>query len=521
MRRARQFAVMLLLISIGGMSFAAPAAYAEGFDQASASAVWGQALAFISPRALEPLSMAQMAIWGLGGITAIDPDLSVKLQSGQLRLYGPDQILLVVNAPAAGDAPGWGHACAVVADKAYSSSAALRQAGTQGIIRSFFDELFNHFDPYSRYEAPQEAQQDELTLQGAAGLGMSVLRRGHEVLIDQVAADGPADQAGLKPGFQVLAIDGIKAGMIGLDQLQADLAGPAGSTAQLRVRAPGDTAQTITLTRADIPRQSVIVVPRKSVLEIRIIGFDHGTADQFTSALAQGLGATPAPAGIVIDLRGNRGGLLREAVLTADTLLASGEVTSTAGRDPAANKVWRAEGGDIAAGLPVVVLVDGQTASAAEILSAALADNRRAVVVGSETLGKGLVQNMTGLVDGGELFITWSRVLAPLGWPLQGLGVLPQVCTALGDQALASQIAALDQGRNLMSAALAQSRQARAPMPLAEILAIRDQCPATVGGNADYQTAKDLIDDPSAYQAALIVKPGQLKPEKAQLVAAP
>ncbi|HQU02879.1 MAG TPA: S41 family peptidase, partial [Acetobacteraceae bacterium] len=361
---------MLLLISIGGMSFAAPAAYAEGFDQASASAVWGQALAFISPRALEPLSMAQMAIWGLGGVTAIDPDLSVKLQSGQLRLYGPDQILLVVNAPAAGDAPGWGHACAVVADKAYSSSAALRQAGTQGIIRSFFDELFNHFDPYSRYEAPQEAQQDELTLQGAAGLGMSVLRRGHEVLIDQVAADGPADQAGLKPGFQVLAIDGIKAGMIGLDQLQADLAGPAGSTAQLRVRAPGDTAQTITLTRADIPRQSVIVVPRKSVLEIRIIGFDHGTADQFTSALA------------TYHNWSARGGLLREAVLTADTLLASGEVTSTAGRDPAANKVWRAEGGDIAAGLPVVVLVDGQTASAAEILSAALADNRRAVVVG-------------------------------------------------------------------------------------------------------------------------------------------
>ena len=92
-------------------------------------------------------------------------------------------------------------------------------------------------------------------------------------------------------------------------------------------------------------------------------------------------------------------------------------------------------------------MVDGRSASAAEILAAALADRGRGVVIGSSTLGKGLVQTIAPLPDGGELFVTWSRVLAPRGWPIQGLGVLPQVCTSLGQDTLSWQLAALAQGR--------------------------------------------------------------------------
>ena len=134
----------------------------------------------------------------------------------------------------------------------------------------------------------------------------------------------------------------------------------------------------------------------------------------------------------MLDLRGNRGGLLRQAVGAADILLPAGIVAITAGRDPQATRIWRSAPGELAENMPVVVLVDGRTASAAEILAAALADRGRGVVVGSSTLGKGLVQTIAPLPDGGELFVTWSRVLAPLGWPIQGLGVLPQVCTSLG-----------------------------------------------------------------------------------------
>ena len=167
----------------------------------------------------------------------------------------------------------------------------------------------------------------------------------------------------------------------------------------------------------------------------------------------------------MLDLRGNRGGLLRQAVAAADTLLPAGVVAITAGRDPAATRVWASNSGELAPEIPVVVMVDGRSASAAEILAAALADRGRGVVIGSSTLGKGLVQTIAPLPDGGELFVTWSRVLAPRGWPIQGLGVLPQVCTSLGQDTLSWQLAALAQGRQTMTKALETHRAARAPLP--------------------------------------------------------
>jgi len=195
---------------------------------------------------------------------------------------------------------------------------------------------------------------------------------------------------------------------------------------------------------------------------------------------------------------------LRQSALSVDTLLGHGTIIRTIGRDPAADKLFHAEGADIAHGLPVIILVDGATASAAEVFSAALADNDRAVVVGSATLGKGLVQSLTTLPGGGELYVTWSRMIAPRGWPLQGLGVFPQVCVSLGTNVLDQQIAALKSGDNMLAKPLAETRAARAPMPLAEVLALRDSCPATVGANGYFAAATALIDDPAAYHAALI-----------------
>ena len=200
----------------------------------------------------------------------------------------------------------------------------------------------------------------------------------------------------------------------------------------------------------------------------------------------------PPPSGIILDLRGNRGGLLREAVEAANLLLPSGVVTYTAGRDPDADHVWRSEPGEIAAGVPVVLAIDGRTASAAEILAAALTDRGRAVAVGSATLGKGLVQTIAPLPDGGELFVTWSRVLAPRGWPLQGLGVMPQVCTSLGEADLARQLAALAEGEQPMQHAIDAERLARAPLTPERIVAIRNACPAAEGREAD------LTDGPCA-----------------------
>jgi carboxyl-terminal processing protease len=499
----RCIALLCLMLPWAGPSAASPV-----FNDREAGLVWGSALAFIAPRTLTPLSMPQMAVWGLGGLTALDPDLTVKFQSGRMVLYGPNQILYAVPAPAGNNATAWGHVCAAIAGRAFAASPALRRAGTGGIIRSFFDELFNYFDPYSRYEAPGEAARDEAMRLGSAGLGITLRRIGGRVVVATVAPDSPADEADIDAGTAIVAINGIPVAGRTLAVLNAELTGPQGAPVRLTLRDARGSRRFLRLAFARVPRQTVFGTMRQHLATIRITEFGNDTAVQF-AAMLEGLLSSPtnsaqAPRGVVIDLRGNRGGLLRQAALTADTLLGHGTIIQTIGRDPAADKIWRAEGADLAQGLPVVVLVDGQTASAAVAFAAALADNDRAVVVGSATLGKGLVQSLTILPNGGELFVTWSRMIAPLGWPLQGLGVMPQICTSLGSQVVKRQLATLQSGRDLMAKAVDESRRARAPMPLPEVLAIRDACPAVVGGNGDLRAARGLIDDPFAYRSGLI-----------------
>ncbi len=481
---------------------------ATPFGTAAAASVWGTALAYIAPRALQPLTIPQMTIWGLNGLAALDPDLSTTLQGNQIVLYGPEQMILAVPAPAPDDAQGWGQAAAQLASAAYAASPALQQAGTQGVITSFFDELFNHFAPYSRYAPPMQAAQEQLMVTGLAGTGVNFGRQGNNVVIASVTAGSPAENAGLTAGSVVLQVDGRPVYPGEISRLNDSSNGIYGTTTTLQLQDPagGDAPQDVPLTRAFIPPETVFreTAPAPGVLALKISGFNKGTGNQFSSALADAMAAQQPPTGLLLDLRGNRGGVLRQAVLVADSLLQTGAIVQAAGRDVDADQSFNAEGADLTSGIKIVVLVDGQTASAAEILAAALADNRRAVVVGSETLGKGLVQTVTTLPDGGELFVTWSRVLAPRGWPLQTLGVMPQVCTSLGPAGLQTELNALSKGQNLMAPTLAQARAIRAPASVDTILAVRDACPADTGSDEDFAAAGYLFNDQNAYQAALL-----------------
>ncbi len=319
-----------------------------------------------------------------------------------------------------------------------SASPPLQQAGTQGIIGNFFDELFNHFDPYSRYEGPVQAAQDQLMITGLAGTGLTLGEKGGRVVVSAVAADSPAADAGLEPGMIVSGMNGRRTYPRMVNALNGAMNGLAGTSISLivtdladerRWRCPESDADSRLYSTANRVQRSALA---PGIAVLRITGFNTGTGDQFAAVLAEIMSQPNPPAGLVLDLRGNRGGVLRQAVLVADSLLQSGPIAETNGRDPDADQLFKAEGADLTGGARMAVLVDGQTASAAEILASALADDGRAVVIGSETLGKGLVQTVTSLPDGGELYVTWSRVLAPKGWPLQGLGLMPQVCTSNG-----------------------------------------------------------------------------------------
>ena len=279
------------------------------------------------------------------------------------------------------------------------------------------------------------------------------------VLVDTIDPNGPAAAAALRPGDRIISVDEKPAAGQQAATVAGWLAGPDGSTVQIAWRTREGRLRQADIVRAVTPPRTVFPARVADMLLLQLTGFSRNTDVSFAEPIAQALDSNRPPQGLVIDLRGNRGGLLIEAVTVADALLPAGVVAIEQGRDPAANRVWRSASGELARDVPVVVLVDGRTASAGEILAAALSDRGRAVVVGSSTLGKGLVQTFTTLPDGGELFVTWSRVLAPLGWPIQGLGVLPQVCTSRGEAALDRQLQSLSGGAQPMAAAIERERE--------------------------------------------------------------
>lgn len=475
-----------------------------GFDAGLAGRVYASALSFMAPRTLEPIPVAQLTLWGLGGLAALDPDLGTSLEHGVLTLSLGEHTLLRL-APPPGQSPvAWANLAVLCARTAWDHSRAVRHAGTQGIIQSFFDEMFNHLDPYSRYVAPRAALADRAERNGSAGLGLMLSGRGAAVHVASLIADGPAGAAGIAAGDTIVSVDGQSARGQAPETVARWLAGPAGSKVSLVWRNRfGHVAHGV-LERAMVPPETVFAGRLGKLFVLRILGFNERTAARVMRELDLGLAGPHPPDGIVLDLRGDRGGVLRQAVDVANAFLSHGVITATAGRDPQATHVWRAMPGGIALTEPLVVLVDGRTASAAEVLSAALADQGRAVVVGSETLGKGLVQTLTTLPDGGELFVTWSRLLAPRGWPLQGMGVLPQLCTSRGRAATEAELAALAAGVQPMAEAIARARNARAPLPPAAIVAIRAACPAAIGQEIDMEAAKTLIENPAAYAAALL-----------------
>lgn len=466
--------------------------------------VYTEALNFMAPRILSPTSIPRLTIWGLQGLTALDPTVILAEAEGRVLLSRQGHVLLEVVLPTDAAPAAWARAAAAVTAGSYLASPSIQRADTVEIMQAFFDEIFSHIDPYSRYVRPAEAAEDRDRRAGHAGTGITVSQRGSLINIGSVVRDSPAAIAGIRAGDILSAVDGRRTQDQNQATIAALLAGPEGSLVTVSWRGREGRTRDTQLIRSLVPPETVFAERSADVLVLRITGFSITTAAHIALSVQDALAEPQRVQGIVLDLRDNRGGLLRQAAAAADTFLPAGLIATTTGRDPDANHVWRSVEGELAENLPLIILVDGRTASAAEVLAAALADRGRAVVVGSSTIGKGLVQTIDALPDGGELFVTWSWVLAPRGWPLQGLGVLPQVCTSVGQEVLSRQLAALSDGLQPMAESIQAQRSARQPVPPETRLALRAPCPAAEGRGADLEVARVLIANPAAYAAALL-----------------
>ncbi|BAT20748.1 carboxy-terminal processing protease [Asaia bogorensis NBRC 16594] len=485
-------------------------------DTGLLSSVLSSAFRFLTPRTLDAHSSRTYSLWGLDGLTAIDPSITIEepthgpKEAASLRLSLSQKTVAEFREPGENETGEWVRVLVSIMDAAWRASPALRSAGRDALLQSFFDELFNHLDPYSRYVAPAPAGNDRANRTGdVAGVGLSLQRDGTGLVIGAINANGPAWAAGANIGQKLLAVDGHSTRNQDAATVEGWLNGAPGSKVRLLLADPGHHGAIMRLERQIVPPQTVFASGHDHIAVMRIASFSSDTAEELSQNIDQAL-QDKKLVGLIIDLRGDRGGVLQQAVTATALVLDQGIAVVTKGRDPKSNHIWAVQGGDMTHGLPITVLVDGRTASAAEIMAAALSDHRRAVVIGSATLGKGLVQAIGQMPDGGELFVTWSRVIAPLGWPLQGLGVTPQICTSRGALSLEQQLSALGQGKLLDAETVRASREIRFPVSVSRILDIRRHCPAALGTDADLDTAAMLLHRPDSYRAALAAMPDDM-----------
>jgi carboxyl-terminal processing protease len=299
----------------------------------------------------------------------------------------------------------------------------LDDASLKGIVDSLED-------PFSHYLTPKEASQFNESVSGEfEGVGMNVEedRRGLKVL--RVFEDSPAEQAGIKRGDFILSVDGRSIAGVNSDVATSRIKGEAGTTVELSVLTPGDDRPRdveVERERIEVPVATGRIVERdgKKVGVVELISFSSGAHGILRREVRELL--DKGAEGIVLDLRGNGGGLLNEAQLVSSIFIEDGRIVSTRGRSRP-ERVLEAEGDAIDEDIPVVVLVDGGSASASEIVTGALRDRGRATIVGTRTFGKGLVQELKPLSNGGVLDITVANYYLPGGKTISRAGIKPEV----------------------------------------------------------------------------------------------
>ena len=287
-------------------------------------------------------------------------------------------------------------------------------------------------DPHSSYMNAKEFKEMMVQTRGEfGGLGMQVTMENGLVKVVSPIDDTPAAKAGMKPNDLIVAIDDASVTDMTLEEAVDKLRGPVGSQVKITVRRAQTDPFQLTLTRADIKVDPVkYSLQGKDIGYIRITNFSERTSANVEAAYKDLQGkASNKLIGVVLDLRNNPGGLLDEAVSVSNDFLDKGDIVSIKGRQNRDNRRFEAQPNhDITHGLPIVVLINGGSASASEIVSGALQDDHRAVVLGTQSFGKGSVQTVLPVKEsGGAMRLTTALYYTPSGRSIQGTGITPDV----------------------------------------------------------------------------------------------
>ena len=299
------------------------------------------------------------------------------------------------------------------------------------LIDDAINGMLQGLDPHSSYVSPDRFDDLQISTSGEyGGLGMEVTMEEGVVKVVAPIDDTPAKKAGIKSGDYLTAIDGENILGLSLNEAVDKMRGKPGEAITVTVVRKGEDPMDITMTREVIKRKVVKFEVKDGIGYLRISQFNEKTYSSLKDAV-KGLetefgGKIP---GIVIDLRGNPGGLLDQSIKVSSAFLDGGEVVSTRGRHEADTERYNARKGQLLKGVPVIVLIDGASASASEIVAGALQDRRRGLIVGLTSFGKGSVQSIIPLRGGrdGALRLTTARYYTPAGRSIQGTGITPDI----------------------------------------------------------------------------------------------
>jgi carboxyl-terminal processing protease len=301
------------------------------------------------------------------------------------------------------------------------------------LIEGAIDGMVTSLDPHSRYMNDKAWREMQETTSGEfGGLGIEVTMEDGLVKVVSPIDDTPAAKAGIMSGDLIAQIDGDAVQGLSLEQAVNKMKGAVDTKTKLTIIRKGkDAPFDVSITREIIRVRPVRYHTNGGDIGyIRITSFNEQTADGLRKAIAEILKEIPPEklAGYVVDLRNNPGGLLDQAVSVSSTFMARGEVVSTRGRNPEETQRFTAHGGDLIKGKPLVVLINGGSASASEIVAGALHDHKRATLIGTRSFGKGSVQTIIPLGAGnGALALTTARYFTPSGHSIQARGITPDV----------------------------------------------------------------------------------------------
>jgi carboxyl-terminal processing protease len=298
------------------------------------------------------------------------------------------------------------------------------------LVESAINGMLTSLDPHSNYLNPKNFNDMKVQTRGEfGGLGIEVSMENGLVKVVSPIDDTPAARAGLKPGDLITHLDGDPVQGMTLPEAVEKMRGPVSSEIKLTIRREGKEPFDVKLTRATIKIQSVRShLEGDNIAYIRITTFNEQTDVGLNNAmknLKQQAGGKLL--GVVLDLRNDPGGLLDQAVAVSDAFLEKGEIVSTRGRRSEDAQRYNARPGDIAAGLPVAVLINGGSASASEIVAGALQDHHRAILLGTRSFGKGSVQTIIPLPGHGAMRLTTARYYTPSGRSIQAKGIDPDI----------------------------------------------------------------------------------------------